>query len=103
MRSSDPFRPVQPGLEARLTPWLIPAYLAGVLLPWVGPLWLALARAPGPSLTHALPTRQVLDMMAVGLTMFDASAVFTVALGCMIVTLMKARPRYADSMEPPAE
>ncbi len=103
MRSPDPFRPVQPGLEARLTPWLIPAYLAGVLLPWVGPLWLALTSPPGPPAVRVLQTRQVIDMMAVGLTMFDASAVFTVALGCMIVTLMKARPRYADSMEPPAE
>ena len=103
MRSADPFRPVEPGLEARLTPWLIPAYLLGVSLPWLAPLWLALTRPPGPPAMHLLKLQQVTDMMAVGLTMFDASAVFTVALGCMIVTLMKARPRYLDSMEPPAE
>ncbi len=45
----------------------------------------------------------VVDMMAFGLAVFDAMAVLTVALGCMIVTLMKARPRHADAMHPPEE
>ena len=103
IRSRDPFRPVEAGLETTLTPWLIPGYFLGVVLPWIVPAWLELTRRPGPSGLHAALQRQTLDMMAVGLTMFDASAVFAVALGCLIVTLMKSRPRYADSMEPPAE
>ena len=103
MRPRDPFRPVEAGLETTLTPWLIPGYFLGIALPWVVPAWLELTRLPGPSGLHAALQRQTLDMMAVGLTMFDASAVFAIALGCLIVTLMKARPRYADSMAPPAE
>ncbi len=99
----NPFRPVQPGMEAVLTPWLIPAYFAGIGLPGLGALWFHLRQPPGGPTMAELKFLHVVDMMAFGLAVFDAMAVLTVALGCMIVTLMKARPRHADAMHPPEE
>ena len=100
--SRNPFRPVLPGLEVVIARWLIPAYFAGVILPAFGALWMHLTRPPGSLDMAQEKSLQVVDLMAVGLALFDATFVFTVALGCLIVTLMKARPRYADSMRPPA-
>ena len=100
--SRDPFRPVLPGLEVVITRWLIPAYLAGITLPGLGALWMHLVQPPGPLDVAQEKSLQIVDLMALGLAVFDATFVFTVALACLIVTLMKARPRYADSMPPPA-
>ena len=99
----NPFRPVEPGIEATLTPWLIPAYFAGIALPGLGALWFHLTQPPGTPAIDTAKFLHIVDMMAFGLAVFDSMAVFTVALGCMIVTLMKARPRYADSMRLPED
>lgn len=90
-------------MEATLTPWLLPAYFAGIALPGVGALWFHLTQPPGAPTPADVKFLHIVDMMAFGLAVFDSMAVFTVALGCMIVTLMKARPRYADSMRPPED
>lgn len=92
----DPFRPVTPGLEARISRWLVPGYLAGVGLPALTALWVNLRMPPGPPEFALDKWRQIIDAMALGMAMFDAMAMFAVALGCLIVTLMKSRPRQAD-------
>lgn len=99
----DPFRPVRPGWEARISRWLIPGYLLGSGLPLAAALIVHLRRPPGPTPVEWIKHTGVFDAMAMALAVFDASAVFTVALGCLIVTLMKARPRHADPMPLPAD
>lgn len=97
----DPFRPVEPGLEVVVTRWLIPAFIAGVALPGLVALWVHMRRPPGPLTMSEIKTLDLTDAAAIALAVFDSTAVFTVALACLIVTLMKARPRHADSMAPP--
>jgi hypothetical protein len=99
----DPFRPVLPGWEQRISGWLIPGYVAGSGLPLLAMLAMHLRQPPGPPGVAWIKSTGVFDAMAMALAVFDASAVFTVALACLIVTLMKARPRHADPMPLPAD
>lgn len=84
-----------PGLERRLADWLIPAYLIGVSLPWVVAAWAKTRYQPG-LVDDPQPARDLIDIFAIGVTVFDAAAVFTVAIGCLVVTLMKGPVRYGD-------
>lgn len=99
----DPFRPVLPGWERRISRWLIPGYLLGAGLPLLAMLLVRLREPPGPRSVAWVKSVGIFDMMAMALAVFDASAVFTVSLACLIVTLMKARPRRADPMPLPAD
>lgn len=101
--SRDPFRPVLPGWEARITRWLIPGYLLGAALPLLAALAHHLQRPPGPPDFDWIKRTGVVDAMAMACAVFDATAVFTIALACLIVTLMKSRPRRADAMRLPAD
>lgn len=89
----------QPGLERTLTRWLIPAYLVGVGLPWLVGGWLKTRYQPGLVAGDPQPTRDFIDIVVMGVALFDATAVFTVAIGCLIVTLMKGPARYADGRD----
>lgn len=99
----DPFRPVEAGWEVPISRWLIPGYLLGVAVPSLVAVWVNLRMPPGPIDPALDKWRQLTDDFALGMAFFDTLAVFTVAIGCLIVTLMKARPRYADSMPGPED
>lgn len=92
----------QPGFERTLTRWLLPAYFAGVGLPWLVGAWIKTRYQPGLVNGDPQPTRDFIDILSIGIALFDATAVFTVALGCLIVTLMKGPARYADGGAHPA-
>ena len=85
----------QPGLERTLTRWLIPAYFVGVGTPWLVGAWIK-TRYQAGLVNDPQPMRDFIDIVSMGVALFDATAVFTVALGCLIVTLMKGPARYAD-------
>lgn len=100
-RAADPFRPVQAGWEVAISNWLIPAYFAAIGLPALVVAWVHLRQPPGLVDAAQEKSRQLVDLMAIGVAVFNATAVFTLALACLIVTLMKARPRHADPLPPP--
>ncbi len=102
-RPRDPFRPVLAGWETRIARWLIPGYLLGAGLPLLAVLAVHLQQPPGPPSVAWIKHTGVFDARAVALAVFLASMVFTLALGCLIVTLMKARPRHADPLPLPAD
>lgn len=85
-----------PGLERALTRWLIPAYLVGVGLPWVLGAWLKTRYQPGLVKTDPQPMRDLIDIFCIGISLFDATLVFTVGIGCLVVSIMKGPARYAD-------
>ncbi len=98
-------RLAEPGLERLVARWLIPAYVLGVTLPWIGAAWVKTRYQPG-LVADPQPLRDLIDIFAMGLTLIDAIAVFTVAIGCLVVTLMKGPARYADVAQatvPPRE
>lgn len=94
MDASAPF--AAPGLERLVARWLIPAYLLGIALPWIGAAWIKTRYQPG-LVDDPQPLRDLIDIFAMGFTLIDAIAVFTVAIGCLVVTLMKGPVRYADA------
>lgn len=88
---SDP-----PGLERTLTRWLIPAYIVGVGLPWVIGAWIKTRYEPGLLNTDPQPMRDLVDIFCIGVSLFDATLVFTVGIGCLVVSIMKGPVRWAD-------
>ncbi|WP_298293238.1 hypothetical protein [Thiomonas sp.] len=86
-----------PGLERVLTRWLLPAYAIGVTLPWVVGAWIKTGYQPGLVPGDPQPTRDLIDIVCMGVTLFDATLVFTVAIGCLVVTVMKGPMHRGDS------
>ena len=85
-----------PGLERVLTRWLIPAYVIGVIPPWIIGAWIKTGYQPGLVNGDPQPTRDLIDIFCIGMSLFDATLVFTVGIGCLVVSIMKGPARYAD-------
>ncbi|MGC9236600.1 MAG: hypothetical protein ACP5GF_06775 [Thiomonas sp.] len=94
-------RPVPPlqtaGLERVLNRWLIPAYCIGVGLPWIIGAWLKTSYQPGLVEGDPQPTRDLIDIFCLGVSLFDATLVFTVGIGCLVVSIMKGPVRWGDA------
>ena len=96
--SARPALPLGPqGLERTLTRWLIPAYVVGVGLPWVVGAWIKTGYQPGLLKADPQPARDLIDIFCMGICLFDATLVFTVGIGCLVVSIMKGPARYADT------
>lgn len=96
--ASHPRSPLgTPGIERVLTRWLIPAYCIGVGLPWVIGSWVKTRYEPGLVAGDPQPTRDLIDIFCMGVSLFDATLVFTVGIGCLVVSIMKGPVRYADT------
>ena len=52
---------------------------------------------PGLLKTDPQPARDLIDIFCMGICLFDATLVFTVGIGCLVVSIMKGPARYADS------
>jgi hypothetical protein len=86
-----------PGLERALTRWLLPAYAIGVGLPWLVGAWIKTGYQPGLVQGDPQPTRDLIDMFCIATSLFDATLVFTVAIGCLVVSIMKGPVHRGDS------
>lgn len=88
-------RSAEPGLEWTLWRKLPLITLAGTLLPILvaGLVWLMDDAGPGAAQER---WQQVLAYMALGAILFHWSMVATVALGCIIVMIMKGPAYVAD-------
>ena len=86
-----------PGLERVFTRWLIPAYFIGVGLPWIVGAWIKTGYQPGLVNGDPQPTRDLIDIFCIGISLFDATLVFTVGIGCLVVSIMKGPVRWADA------
>ncbi|OZB72230.1 MULTISPECIES: hypothetical protein [unclassified Thiomonas] len=86
-----------PGLERVLTRWLIPAYVIGVIPPWIIGAWIKTGYQPGLVNGDPQPTRDLIDIFCIGMSLFDATLVFTVGIGCLVVSIMKGPVRWADA------
>lgn len=96
--SAPPATPLgPPGLERVLTRWLIPVYAVGVGLPWVIGAWIKTSFQPGLVKGDPQPTRDLIDIFCMGISLFDAALVFTVGIGCLVVSIMKGPVRYGDA------
>ena len=100
--SQRPFTPLAstlgpPGLERVLNRWLIPAYCIGVGLPWVIGAWIKTGYQPGLVKGDQQPMRDLIDIFCLSISLFDAALVFTVGIGCLVVSIMKGPVRWADA------
>ncbi|MDD4886397.1 MAG: hypothetical protein PHO64_05660 [Thiomonas sp.] len=86
-----------PGLERVLTRWLIPAYFIGVGLPWIIGAWIKTGYQPGLVKGDPQPARDLIDIFCISLSLFDAALVFTVGMGCLVVSIMKGPVRWGDA------
>lgn len=86
------------GFELRLLRWLPRILFAGTLLPAgvAGVARLLYTRGSPDDIEHQLLT---FDFAMVGVVVFVWTAVFTLAIGCVIVWLMKGPAYVADGYE----
>ncbi len=88
------------GLEWRLwrrLPWIA---LGGTLLPALVSLGVRLMPAPASEVTAAKHV-QIVDAVVIGALVFHWTAVVTIAIGCVIVMIMKGPAYEADSYPVP--
>jgi hypothetical protein len=85
------------GLEWRLWRKLPLIFLVGTAIPLVAAVALHVLTNP----ESAAQTRwlQTMDYVAAGVVVFHWTAVFTVAIGCVVVMLMKGPGYVADGMD----
>lgn len=86
-----------PGLERAITRWLLPAYAIGVTVPWLVGAWLKTGYQPGLVQGDPQPARDLIDMFCMGVSLLDATLVFTVAIGCLVVSIMKGPVLQGDA------
>ncbi|RZT97829.1 hypothetical protein [Rivibacter subsaxonicus] len=77
------------------------AGVASLLLPWLAGAWFKLGMQPG---LHPDPERAALmvDILVIATIVFLLTMVFTVAIGCWVVAVMKG-PRYSSDPFPDPE
>ena len=86
-----PRTPLPPAVNQRLR-W---ASAASVLLPWLVGAWFKFGLQPG---LHNDPDRAALtvDIIVIATVVFLLTMVFTVAIGCWVVAVMKGPVHTAD-------
>lgn len=97
MKPSEAKRPVEPpGLERKILRWLPKATAASTLVP-LAFYFYVMYYPPIPDGGTAEKTLMTAGIAAVAVAITLLTAIFTVAIGCWIVVVMKGPARYADS------
>lgn len=95
------FPRARPGLEWAVWKRLPAVLLWGLSIPFAGLLLLGWPRSEQASVSAADAEAQLLVYQLIGLMVLHVTLVFTVAIGCVIVMLMKG-PAYVADPYPPA-